>query len=253
MRCSDCRTLFAQLSNADFDYSTYNHCESDAFIAGRLKEIVTGFASHRLTNKLLDVGCGTGAFLEAATSLGWEATGVEISATAIQIAASKGLSVVDDCDMLPSDSFDVIIMSEVLEHVLEPMDLLTAARRLLRRGGLLWATTPHGNGVSMRLLRSRWSIVSPPEHVQLFSIEGASRLLQRANLSPVRIKAESVNPYELMAAFRRAPVDRVASSRELNATVSASTEGRMLKKIVNGILASTRLGDSLKIQAIKAD
>ena len=71
--------------------------------------------------------------------------------------------------------FDVVIASEVLEHVLDPHAMLVEILRVLRPGGLLWATTPHGRGISARLLGLEWSNVCPPEHLQLFSVAGICR------------------------------------------------------------------------------
>jgi 2-polyprenyl-3-methyl-5-hydroxy-6-metoxy-1,4-benzoquinol methylase len=61
-------------------------------------------------------------------------------------------------------------MVEVLEHAREPRTLIRAARQLLRPGGSFYVTTPHARGLSERLLGMKWSVVSPPEHLQLFSI-----------------------------------------------------------------------------------
>jgi 2-polyprenyl-3-methyl-5-hydroxy-6-metoxy-1,4-benzoquinol methylase len=53
------------------------------------------------------------------------------------------------------DRFDVVVLSEVVEHLTDPRTLLNEVHRILRPGGLLWATTPNGSGLSWRLLGER--------------------------------------------------------------------------------------------------
>ena len=61
----------------------------------------------------------------------------------------------------------MVSLVEVVEHVDDPAAVVQAARHLIRPGGAMYITTPHGRGVSARLLRSGWSAVAPPEHLQL--------------------------------------------------------------------------------------
>ena len=96
--------------------------------------------------KLLDIGCGTGEFLEAATRRGWEACGVELSARAAQLAREKGLDA--RCCTLASapyasGSFDAITCLDVLEHVADPVQDLQRARELLAPGGLFVIRVPN--------------------------------------------------------------------------------------------------------------
>jgi 2-polyprenyl-3-methyl-5-hydroxy-6-metoxy-1,4-benzoquinol methylase len=116
---------------------------------------------------------GAGTFLEAATRAGWNATGIEVSRTAAEHLNAKDFEVF--CGELEkagysNEHFDVVILSEVLEHVPDPRALLEASAGVLRSGGLLWGTTPHGRGISARLLGLEWNTVCPPEHLQLFSV-----------------------------------------------------------------------------------
>ena len=63
--------------------------------------------------------------------------------------------------------FDVITASEILEHLDDPLGELTEIARILRPGGLLWATTPSARSLSFRVMKERWTVISPPEHTQL--------------------------------------------------------------------------------------
>ena len=144
-----------------------------------------------------------------------------------------------------------MVASEIVEHLIAVRPLLDEIARVLRPGGLLWATTPNGRGLSARLLRSAWSVVSPPEHVQLFSIAGARRLLRASGFRDISVRAEGVNPYEIVDWIRGRQVRRVASGYELIGYLSQRRSRQMLKRLVNRLLSIARLGDSLKISARK--
>lgn len=223
-----------------------------AFLSGRIDEIVAGFGSG---GRLLDVGFGAGMFLEAARRAGWLTAGVDVSLAAITHARELGLDVFHGTlaeAAYPDASFDVVVATEILEHVSDVRPLLDQIVRVLRPGGLLWATTPHARGVSGRLLGSTWSVVSPPEHVQLFSISGLQKLLRASGFQTVAVAAEGLNPQEILDSLRRRRTSRrqrIASGHAINAFFLEGTSRRAVKRTVNRILTMLRLGDSLKISA----
>jgi len=266
LSCRACRTLYtAHLPNSDSaeDYDSYYCAENlsvPSFINRRLDEVVAEFAPYRKAGRLLDVGFGAGAVLESAGRAGWQAFGVEVSRRAVEHARTSGFEVF--CGTLheakyPAAYFDVVTATEVLEHVLDPRSVLHEITRVLRPGGLLWATTPHCRGFSARLLGLRWSVVSPPEHLQVFTIGGVRRMLAHAGLGVVRVATEGVNPYELLAQIYGVPPmgagehanARVQSSYRLNEALMATSSRRLMKSALNGVLDRSRMGDSLKIWA----
>jgi SAM-dependent methyltransferase len=264
VRCRTCRTLFTTLlpsgeSLHDY-YSQYYSGENltvPLFVSRRLDEIVSGFARFRKTNRFLDVGCGAATLLEAARRAGWNAEGTEVSEVAANNARRLGFHVF--CGGLAqanfaSDRYDVVSVVEVLEHLLEPWSLLREVFRVLRPGGLLWLTTPNGYGISATLLGPSWSVISPPEHIQLFSVLGLRTLLRNAGFDHIRIAAHGVNPFEIASHFRHSemtPNDRVSSSYALNERLTSGRSRRLAKAAINHVLSSLRLGDALKTRAVK--
>lgn len=264
LSCKNCRTLYtssipASVGAQDYDnyYSPKNLSTPD-FIHKRLDEIIAGFSAYRQKNRLLDIGFGAGSLLQAADRRGWTAKGTEVSRTAVEYCRNLGFDVI--CAELadaghPADYFDVITASELLEHVPNPRALVCEIARVLRPGGLFWATTPHSRGVSALMLGLKWSTISPPEHLQLFSVRGMKNLLADAGFSRIRILTQGVNPFEIIHALRRPRGDgsfnRVGSSCEFNARLIQTPSRRMLKGAMNGLLGLSRLGDSLKIHAEK--
>lgn len=115
---------------------------------------------------ILEIGCGTGGTLDLARSMGKvrKSVGVELNPDSAASASECADKVfVGDIEslQLPFDpeSFDVIIISEVLEHLIDPWSVLKKLFPLVRPGGLLYASSPnvaHINTVRM-LLKNKWS------------------------------------------------------------------------------------------------
>jgi SAM-dependent methyltransferase len=228
------------------------------FVLDQLRSVVRSLARYRTTARWLDIGCGSGTLLRAAAAEGWEAVGTEIAPAIVDAMRAQGLDArlgsTQELD-LPSGGFDVVSAVEVLEHVPDPDDLIAEAARLLRPGGALYVTTPHGRGISSRLLGANWSVVAPPEHLQLFSSSGIRSAVSRGGLRTVSLATTGVNPYELATRLpwrrgvKQATSDRVCESYQLNETLSTSRAGAALKRVANGVLSATRTGDNLKIVA----
>jgi SAM-dependent methyltransferase len=250
------------------EYYSEENLNIPTFIQQRLKEIASGFAPYRTSNRLLEVGFGEGSFLAAAMRAGWDAEGIEVSKTAVEHARSAGLKVY--CASLPERNypdghFDVIIASELIEHLADPRSFLIEIARILRPGGLFWATTPNSSGVSAKAVGLDWTVICPPEHLQLFSAQGVRQLLTEAGFSNIRIAAHGVNLFEIIHHYRaprrtnRTPgtadaqpvFDRVGSGYKLNENLTTNRTGRMVKTFANSALRFTGLGDSLKITAVK--
>jgi SAM-dependent methyltransferase len=271
LRCLSCGTLYiSTLPNAEsrMHYETggyYNDENLDVprFVTSRLEEIVNSFAPYRQSNRFLDVGCGAGTLLSVANQAGWNAEGVELSVPTVDILRKQGLAVFPGelaQAKFPEGHFDVVTAAELIEHVPDPSSLIAEVARILRPGGIFWATTPHSHGASGRVLKLKWSVVSPPEHLHLFSVRGMAALLARHGFRQIKVKTEGLTAGELMGAFRsRAPAgdgaailnghQRVQSDYKLNETLLLNRRRRMIKNAANTVLRASRTGDFLKVWA----
>jgi len=269
LRCRECRTLYTPYSpwySSELFYEVYYAEESlspPAFVQTRLEEITAGFSSYRQSNRLLDIGCGAGNLLLAARKNGWNAQGLDVAEQATEHVRTLGFEVFHgelQQAQFPSQHFDVITAAEILEHLSDPRLLVQEVARILRPGGLFWTTTPHARGLSARVLGLNWRCIWPPEHLQLFSMAGIKALLRDAGFRQVRFQTTGGNPIEILHAIgakKNAPkaldqrFDRVATSYQLNETLMKSRSRRVVKDVINGMLNASRLGDSLKVFAIR--
>lgn len=239
-----------------------------AFLVPVVAEKIRTFRPFRRTNRLLEVGFGAGAMLRAARDDGWQTVGIEQSTLAVEQALRHGLGDVIQEDFrsaqLEERGFDVVVMSELIEHIPEPLEFLRVANRVLRPGGVLYLTTPHGHGVSGRILGAGWSVCAPPEHLHLFSWRSMGKALDEAGFVSSRVQTRTLHPHELITWARsrlsrprpRKPapdaVDvtaRVESSYRLNAMLVGSRAGKVAKSIANRVLDLTRLGDGIVVYA----
>jgi SAM-dependent methyltransferase len=268
--CVPCGTIYTPYSpwySSQYFYLGYylkdEEKETPPFVLKRLEEITSDFAPYRQTNRLLDLGCGAGDLLTAARRNGWQAQGVDVAAHVVNHVRGRGFEVFEgelSEAAYPSQHFDVVTAAELLEHIFEPRALVREVARILRPGGLFWTTTPHARGLSARVLGLDWRCIWPPEHLQLFSVSGLKALLGSAGFRDIHINTTGGNPVEIWHALgktKSAPqtvdqhFDRVLTSYQLNESLMKSRSRRALKSTVNSFLNLSRLGDSLKVFALR--
>ena len=163
---------------------------------------------------LVDVGCDTGAFMGlVAERLAVRAIGVDVSSQAVAAAQRAGRDVrvgTLEAQRLDAGSVDVVTAFDVVEHVAEPGELLSEARRVLKPGGLFVAEVPHYDGLIYRLGRALGRLrmlagpmsgirdrLWPAFHVQYPTQEGIRAALQRAGLRDVVIGGREFAASEL--------------------------------------------------------
>jgi len=147
------------------------------------------FARHRRLQSVLDVGCGCGAFLDLAKQAGLATAGIELNPRAIDSARRKGHQIYS-CLLADLERevgrrrFDLITIFEVLEHVSDPVQLLSDAARWLAPSGCLAVTVPNRNGVH-RLFETdphQW----PPHHLSCWRRQDLKALGERCRLSVLK-------------------------------------------------------------------
>lgn len=138
---------------------------------------------YREGGRLLDVGCGNGAYLALMKQLGWDVAGVEIDPKAAEIAR-KHLSIPVYVGSLANAPFaegyfDAVTMSHVIEHVEDPVGFVLQAARYLKRGGWLVIVTPNAASLGMRMFGKHWYALQPPQHLTLFTPKSLEMCIQR--------------------------------------------------------------------------
>ncbi len=137
--------------------------------------------------RVLDVGCGPGFFLAHGAGRGWRAMGVEPSTQAAAHARSLGVDIVEEFFDAPLarrlGPVDVVQMTNVLEHVPDPLAFIGAARDALQPGGLLSICVPNDYNPFQDALRNGCGFapwwVAPPHHLNHFTFDSLATVLER--------------------------------------------------------------------------
>jgi 2-polyprenyl-3-methyl-5-hydroxy-6-metoxy-1,4-benzoquinol methylase len=150
------------------------------------------------TGLLLDVGCGKGWFLETARERGWQVQGVELCAEVAKRTMERMQTQVHVGSIfdvaLPSETFDLVTMFDVIEHLEAPIEALRICYRILKSGGALALSTPNLRGLGCRLLGARAFAVWPDEHIIYFGPASMKRALQLADFAEIEIASREIYP-----------------------------------------------------------
>jgi 2-polyprenyl-3-methyl-5-hydroxy-6-metoxy-1,4-benzoquinol methylase len=147
---------------------------------------------YKKVGKVLDVGCATGYFLEAARTAGFTPYGVEFSPYSSQIAKDKFgdeaiyQGTLEECPF-PARSFDVIAMSDLLEHVKNPRAVLKKARTLLKDDGIVMIMTPDTGSLTHRVMRDKW-VHYKIEHLFYFNRDSLNLLAEEQGFRIIHVE-----------------------------------------------------------------
>lgn len=167
--------------------------------------------------RLLDVGCGEGDFLLEARLSGWDAVGTEVDSRQAALASRIGGAEVrvgdlTDCHF-DEESFDVVTMWHVLEHLGNPLETLAEIHKLLKQRGLLIVMVPDCSCLAARLFKASWSGYDPPRHLCNFSPDVLEDALVRAGFDQIDT-IHRMGSYDLTRISLEFLVkDRVANTR----------------------------------------
>ena len=170
---------------------------------------------------LLDVGCGSGGFLQIARACGWDVVGLDPDSKAVANCQSLGLNAIhggveyfDD----QSAMFDVITLNHVIEHVHDPISVLKACYRLLKPGGQLSLETPNIDSLVHRRYGKNWRGLESPRHLVLFNRESLTTALNGARFSSISMKSGS-NPLVWMTKVSEAIEQGLPSDHDIKVTM----------------------------------
>tara|TARA_B100001989_G_scaffold194919_1_gene143634 strand:+ start:1204 stop:2202 length:999 start_codon:yes stop_codon:yes gene_type:complete len=122
--------------------------------------------------KLLDVGCAVGQFLDTFKKDGWKTFGIELNDFERKISQKKGHKVFDkkiEANFLPNNSFDLVSILEVLEHVYDPEEVIKSIHKVLKKNGFLIIIVPNVESLAASVMQSRCNMFLGMSHITMFS------------------------------------------------------------------------------------
>lgn len=178
-------------------------------------------------SRLIDVGCGSGEFPAMAADAGYEAVGIDVSEPSIAAARRLRPDVdyrVGDVDGVAAsepESFDVVTMWDVIEHVLRPHEVVAGCAATLRPGGIIGIGTPNGASIYDRAGHVAYRVVRPlgrlmlqqrysEWHLQIWTAKTLSRLLEEHGFDIVLTRKHRELTAKPSLYFRQAGAKRLA-------------------------------------------
>ncbi len=155
-----------------------------------IKNKVKLILKHKASGSLLDIGCGTGEFLNACKNAGFSAFGIEPDSEARNFSKKNYNLNVNSTDALfdfSENQFDIITMWHVLEHVYNLKDDIQQIIKLLKPNGLLILALPNYESFDARHYKQHWAAYDVPRHLYHFSSKDINRILKMHNLELTKV------------------------------------------------------------------
>jgi|SRR3989344_1868129 len=197
-KCLGCKLLFVwpQPLSTDYLYSEDYFCgasngfgftdyDSDKIASlSTFESILDRLDKHvARRGRLLDVGAATGIFMKLAGGKGWNTAGLDVSDWASKEAKKKGLDVTRGSlkdNIFKPESFDVVTMIDVIEHMREPLVDINIVYKILKIGGIVLINTPDTESFAAKISGKMWPIFVPLEHLFYFNKVNLASLLKKS-------------------------------------------------------------------------
>jgi SAM-dependent methyltransferase len=140
--------------------------------------------------RLLDVGFGRGYLMQMAQVYGFEVHGLDGSAARVEpmrpLFGDRVAHAVVGRDPLLWDSFDVVVLSHVLEHLADPRGALADLASIMNPGGWVYIAVPDVDSMDYKIFGKHWDVVNPLVHLHYFTYDSISRVLDSAGFEDVQ-------------------------------------------------------------------
>ena len=204
--CEDCGLLYTsprpvpeKIGEYYKSEAYYSHQENKIGLIPRIYESVKKVNLKHKVNlaigglekgKLLDIGCGVGDFLQQIESKGWQCTGIEPSEDAAKIAKKRIQATIykpEEIDTLIDETYDVITMWHVLEHVDDLRTEVEQLFRLLKKGGRLVIALPNYKSYDATYYQDKWAAYDVPRHLNHFDKQTIVNIFNTKGLKLIKI------------------------------------------------------------------
>jgi len=266
--CKSCKFAFYKYLplQADLD-SIYGNYSRDSFITEsshqKLLETVEDILSKGDIKSALDIACGECYFLDALNEINPE---IDLYASEHKSAKanviSKGYKFLEGEFYPKTDlKFDLIVFTEAIEHINDPLDFLKHANNLLAENGMLYMTTPCFSSLERKIMKDRWGMIAPPEHLSYFSKLSMDKAMQLTGFKKVYSRTLNISIFRIIEFINSNKqngisidhpnkVNYMNPQKYADRAQSIVSNNKFLlisKKIINAFLDLSGLGSSLQV------
>jgi ubiquinone/menaquinone biosynthesis C-methylase UbiE len=214
-QCPSCGFIFTASPPDEKEISLYyesedyiSHTDSDKtffdrtyrqvrkiMLASKRRQVLQNF--NNPSGKILDIGCGTGHFLNEMKKSGWKTTGVELNNKAREYAIDRFRIEVfppEALRSLPDQEFDCVTLWHVLEHFYEPFEYFREIKRLLKPGGSVYVALPNSASFDALHYGKEWAAYDVPRHLWHFNPSTFSLFSEKTGF---RITSYRILPFDV--------------------------------------------------------
>ncbi|MEN7549606.1 class I SAM-dependent methyltransferase [Rapidithrix thailandica] len=261
-KCKKCGFVFAKKIPTQEELAVYYQGYGrDDYLSPvtikRYNELLDTMEKYRKTNRILDVGCGVGYFLEVAKKRGWEVYGTEFTEKAVCICEQKGIAMQEgplEVSHYEPESFDVLTSFEVIEHINNPKEEVAKFRCLLREGGLVYLTTPNFNSLLRYYLKDKYNVICYPEHLCYYTPKTIARLFKNSGFKKLSVHSTGISLTRFKTSKKISAekfVSQTSTDEQLRNKIETNKSLQLAKVMANQTLTLFGCGDSLKAFFVK--
>lgn len=209
LKCPDCSLRFldpmpSEEGLAEF-YASHENFNHYAKVAER--KLKSGAAKIKRLMKyapsgnFIDIGCSTGANVEAARRLGFAASGIDLCRESIEFAREN----FSQCDFqvatvdVVDAKYDLVFCTEVLEHVTKPHEFVESISKIMKPGAVLYMTTPDAGHFRVPRDFAKWKHVHAPDHLAYYQLSTIKRLLSEHGIELIKSQWTTRTNIQLIA------------------------------------------------------
>ncbi len=144
---------------------------------------------------ILDVGAGTGDFLNFCKRKGFRIYGVEPNSKAIKQAKTKGIKLEDNLDKYSRKKFDIITLWHVLEHVPSLYQYIESLKKMLAKQGQLFIAVPNHKSYDATYYKEYWAAYDVPRHLWHFSQKSIQALFNEVGMKVTKVHPLKYDAY----------------------------------------------------------
>ena len=149
--------------------------------------------------------------------------------------------------------FDLVILSEVIEHTNDPTSLIKSISNLQNQGGLIYITTPNYNSLEHKILKSDYGIFSYPEHLSYFTIASLDILLRKNGYKKIYGYSSNFSLYRFLEYFNKKKITKINIHKSSDKIQVISKKNGLIyfKNMISIILKLLNIGNTLYFFYIK--
>ena len=239
-KCTECNFVFSKKIPSTKEmqqcYDAYDRNNNLSLISlNNIKKIVISHIKKFKPSNVLDIGCGNGDFLDFYKANGIKTYFTEYGEFLINKLKKNHEFVKGGICPESKEKFDIIILSEVIEHTYEPDKLINYINKIQKKNGILYITTPNYNSLEKFFFKSNYSIFTYPEHLSYFTTKTLHKLLINNGYKKIYIYSENISLFRVIEFFKykKININKINNMNKKIQTIDSNKLSNKIQKIAN--------------------